>query len=58
MKSKKEIIELAHYLRGFADSIESQKMADASDILLNYSKKVCGQGFICNGGDTCGSDHK
>jgi hypothetical protein len=26
--------------------------------LKKYSDSICGQGFICHGGEECGSDHK
>lgn len=58
MKSRKELLELGYYLRGYADANENVRMAEASDALISLSRHVCGQGFICNIGDNCSSDHK
>lgn len=54
-----ETRELADYVQGYADAIQSTKMARAAEWLKKTSQHVCGQGYIgCSGGRDCGSDHK
>lgn len=60
MKTEKEKVEeLASYLKGFADSIQNEQIAESSKWLKKLARNICGQGFVgCNGGNECGSDHK
>ena len=56
--SKQRVVYLASYLEGYADACEYGIIKEASEALKLLAEKLCGQGFICDGGDNCGSDHK
>ncbi len=55
---QKELQELANYVIGYADGIENEKLHKAGTLLKKWSMWICGQGFVCSGGDNCNSDHK
>lgn len=55
---RKELKELAAYLQGYADANENEKIGQAAKFINGISPFICGQGFACNGGDNCSSDHK
>lgn len=56
---KKEIEELAVYLKGFANGRGDKMLHDAAGWLDKLSDRVCAGGIIgCKGGENCTSSHK
>lgn len=55
----KKVLELANYLKGFADASGNVQIKEASKYLEQLSGHICAGGFIgCQGGDKCTSSHK